>query len=381
LTVEQLKQIPAFKYYFPPEMVDSIVSDIRRLLESGDYLTLGRYTEQFEKEYAVYVGTKHAIAMASGTSSLEAILRAINVKGREVIVPTNTFAATAFAVIHAGGRPVFSDIERDLSFDPEDMKKKLNSNTSAIIAVHIGGFISSAFEELRKFAQEKGIPLVEDAAHAQGSMTQGKKAGNLSEAAGFSFFSTKVITSGEGGMITTNNDEVARAVRLLRDQGKVSGNSVGILGYNWRMSEFQSVVGLAQLRRIEEIISKRMKIAERYDRDLSNLSAIQCLYPPKQSRPNFYKYILFLHSGRHPEDLRQLMKKKFGISLSGYVYEAPLHSQKVFADYINGNDRYPVADDLCYRHVCLPLYPQMTVDDADYVANSLVDALKELGWA
>src|SRR3989442_11543109 len=149
LTVEQLKQIPAFKYYFPPEMVDSIVSDIRRLLESGDYLTLGRYTEQFEKEYAAYVGTKHAIAMASGTSSLEAILRAINAKGREVIVPTNTFAATAYAVIHAGGIPVFADIQRDLSLDPEDARKRLTTRTGAIIAVHIGGFVSPSMDQLQ----------------------------------------------------------------------------------------------------------------------------------------------------------------------------------------------------------------------------------------
>jgi dTDP-4-amino-4,6-dideoxygalactose transaminase len=359
-------------------MVDSIIVDIRRLLESGDYLTLGKYTEQFEKEFAAYIGTKHAIAMSSGTSSLEAILRAINVEGREVIIPTNTFAATAYAVIHAGGRPVLADIQQDLSLNPEDAKRKVTSKTAALIAVHIGGFISSSISELGTFAEEKGIPLVEDAAHAHGSIIHGNKAGNLGVAAGFSFFSTKVITCGEGGMITTDNDEIANTVRLLRDQGKVSGNSVGIIGYNWRMSEFQSIVGTAQLRKIEEIVSKRAEIAVRYNKALSRETDIQVLPTPKGARPNYYKYVIFLRIGHRPEELRELMKRKFGVSLSGYVYEAPLHAQKVFENYVGDKARYEVADDLCNRHVCLPLYPQMTGDESDYVANSLIDSLKVL---
>jgi len=375
-----LRQIPAFKYYFPQGMIDSIVADVRGLLESGDYLTLGKHTEQFESEFASYVGTKQAIAMASGTSSLEAILRAHDIQGGEVLLPTNTFAATAYAVIHAGGRPVMTDIQEDLSMSAEDARRRLTPRTRAIMTVHIGGFISPSTEELRRLAEQEDIPLIEDAAHAQGSMIAGEKAGNIGTAAGFSFFSTKVITTGEGGMITTNDDEIAKTTRLLRDQGKVNGNSVGIIGYNWRMSEFQSIVGIAQLRHIEEIISKRAKIAERYDKALGQESSIQLLHRPKETRPNHYKYVIFLRRGRHPEKLRELMKRKFGVSLSGYVYEAPLHSQKVFGDYVSDMASYKTADDLCNRHFCLPLYPQMTEDDADYVTSSLIDSLKVLGW-
>jgi len=326
------------------------------------------------------VGSKYAVAVSNGTAALEIILRAIGVQGYDVIVPTNTFAATAFAVIHAGARPIFVDIDSDLNIDPTDVKKRLTPKTRVIIPVHIGGLVSARIYELLELANERDIYIVEDAAHAHGSMLDNKKAGAFGRAAGFSFFSTKIITTGEGGMITNSDNEIADKTRLLRDQGKIRGNEVGVIGYNWRMTELQAIVGLAQLSLIEEIIRERTRIVKIYNDLLKDASGLEPIKVPRNIRHNFYKYTLFLAKGHDPEVLREYLKEKYGVSLAGYVYEVPLHRQSVFRAYIDDLDGYPVADDLCTRHIALPVYPQMTDDEAQYVAQSLKSAVQELGW-
>lgn len=375
-----MKKIPPFKYYFPPNTVKWIATKIQELLESNDFLTSGKYTEEFEKRFAEYIGSKNAVAVSSGTAALEIILRAIDIQNQEVILPTNTFAATAYAVIRAGGKPIFADIAEDMNIDPANVKNRLTVKTKVIISVHIGGLVSPSLSELLGFSSQQGIHVVEDAAHAHGSMLNGKKAGNFGIAGAFSFFSTKVITMGEGGIITTKDDEIAGKARLLRDQGKIRGNLVGVIGYNWRMTEFQAIVGLAQLRLLEEIIQKRNRIASVYDTLVKDIPLIQPLKTPQNIRHNYYKYILFLPKGREPEVLRKHLKEKYATSLGGYVYEVPLHKQPVFKEYVEDFNSYAIADDLCTRHIALPIYPQMTEEEAHYVINNLKLALKDLGW-
>jgi len=373
-------RVTAFKYYFPQASIEWITTKIRETLESGDFLTLGKHCREFENQFANYIGSKYAVATSSGTASLEIILRALSIQGCEVIVPTNTFAATAYGVIHAGGRPVFVDIASDLNFDVLDVKKKITSKTKAIVPVHIGGLISQSMHELLELAEQRGLYVVEDAAHAHGSTLKDKKAGSFGIAGSFSFFSTKVITSSEGGMITTNDSEIAQKARLLRDQGKVRGNLVGVIGYNWRLSELQAIVGLAQLRLIAEIIEKRTQIAKIYDELLRGMLSCQPLQIPSNARSNYYKYIAFLQKGRDPEVLKKHLAEKYNIELGGYVYEVPLHRQPVFKEYVDNLQIYPFADDLCIRHIALPDYPSMTSEEAKYVAESLKSALNDLGW-
>jgi len=375
-----MKKIPPFKYYFPKDTTNWITTKIQELIESGDYLTLGKYSEELERQMANYVGSKHAIAVSNGTAALEIILRAIGVQDCDVIVPTNTFAATAFAVIHAGGTPVFADIASDLNMNPSEVPKRLTPKTKAVIPVHIGGLISSRIHELLELAREQNFVVVEDCAHALGSCLGGKKAGSFGLAGGFSFFSTKIITTGEGGMITTDSSEIAEKARLLRDQGKVRGNEVGVIGYNWRFTEFQSIVGIAQLALVEEIIEKRNIVAKIYDEFVEEIPEVESLKIPSTVRHNFYKYILLLGKGRDPEMLRKHLKDKYGIGLGGYVYEAPLHRQHVFRRYVDDIDSFPVADDLCARHISLPVYPQMTSEEARYVVRCLKCAIQDLGW-
>lgn len=374
-----IKSIPSFKYYFPPKTVQWILEETRELFESNDFITQGKHAEEFEEKFARYIGCKHAVTVASGTAALEIAFRAIGIQGYDVIVPTNTFAATAYAVIHAGGRPVFADIVADMNISIADVKKILTPRTKVIVPVHIGGLVSQSLYELMELAEQCGAHVVEDAAHAHGSMLNGRKAGTFGYANAFSFFSTKVMTTGEGGMMTTDGDEIAEKAKLLRDQGKIRGNLVGAMGYNWRMTEIQAIIGLAQLRLLEEIIEKRNQIAKLYDELLKDIPKLQPLEIPKNVRHNFYKYLVFPQKGRNPQVIAKCLKEKHNVRLGGYVYEVPLHRQPVFKEYgdVNG---YPVADDLCTRHIALPIYPQMTEDETQYVVESLKQALHSLGW-
>lgn len=374
-----IKNIPSFKYYFPQKSVQWILKETQELFESGDFMTQGKHAEEFEEKFARYIGCKHAVTVASGTSALEIAFRVIGIQGYDVIVPTNTFAATAYAVIHAGGRPVFADIVADMNVSIADIKKRITPRTKVIVPVHIGGLVSPSLYELMKLAEQCDIHVVEDAAHAHGSMLNGRKAGTFGHANAFSFFATKVMTTGEGGMITTDGDEIAERAKLLRDQGKIRGNLVGTIGYNWRMTEIQAIIGLAQLHLLEEIIEKRCRIAKLYDETLKDILELQPLEIPKNVRHNYYKYLIFLQKGRDPKILAKRLKEKHNVRLAGYVYEVPLHRQPVFKEYgdVNG---YPVADDLCTRHIALPVYPQMTEDEAQYVVESLKQSLQGVGW-
>jgi len=230
--------IPAAKIYFPEDDRKAILKQIDGILESGQ-LTLGKYGREFEQRFAEYVGTKHAVAVNSGTSALEITLRALDMEGSSVIVPTNTFFATPASVIHAGGKVIFADITDNLCLDPASVRRQINKGTKAVIIVHIGGLIPPQIEEVRQICREHGLFLIEDAAHAQGSSLNGKKAGSFGIAAAFSFYPTKVITSGEGGMIATDDENIYKRALVFRDQGKAGflGNIHTEMGYNCKLLE------------------------------------------------------------------------------------------------------------------------------------------------
>jgi len=367
-------RIPSQRYTFHPDDIDQITDDLRRLLSARDFLSMGRYGERFEQEFAQYHGAPWAVATSSGTGALEIILRTLDISGKDIILPTNTFAATAFAVIRAGSRPVFADILSDLTLDPVDVEKRVTSNTGAVITVHIGGLISPAILELATICRRNDIPLVEDAAHAHGSMLNGKAAGAFGVAAAFSFFSTKVMTTGEGGMIVTSDERIYREALVLRDQGKLNGeNYHKTVGYNWRMPEIQAIMGITQLHRLDEFIAERQRIAAIYDRHLAGVPGLELLPTPEGVRHNYYKYVAFVR-GIAPGELSRRLKQKHQVSLGGFVYELPLHDQPAFRSFYTGP--LAVAEDLCRRHICPPIYPDLTDDQAKFVAQSLREEMQ-----
>src|ERR1041385_6140759 len=209
--------VPATKYWFPPEDIERILGEYRAILSNGRFLSQGEHVERFEKAFAAAHHVKFGAATNSGTSALTTIVRALKVTGKRVLVPTNTFAATAFAIVEAGATPVFVDVGRDLCMDPKDLRRKITGDVGAVVTVHIGGLIAPGTRDLVDICRARGIPLVEDAAPAQGSTLDGKHAGEFGVAAAFSFFSTKVLTTGEGGLVATNDPAVDAHVRVLRD--------------------------------------------------------------------------------------------------------------------------------------------------------------------
>jgi perosamine synthetase len=371
--------IPAARIYFPEEDRKELLEQIDGILRSGQ-LTLGKYTKEFEERFAQYIGTKYAIAVNSGTSALEIILRALDIGGSSVIVPTNTFFATPASVIHAGGKVVFADITDNLWLDPESMKRSIQGDTRAVIVVHIGGIIPPQIGEIQQICKEHSLSLVEDAAHAQGSTLNGKKAGSFGIAAAFSFYPTKVMTSGEGGMITTDDEKVYERALVFRDQGKAGffGNVHTEMGYNWRMSEIHAAIGLSQFARLEEFIADRRKTARIYDEELTKINGMTPVTIPSEVKSNYYKYIALLKDGIDRASLKKEMKDRYGVGLSGEVYELPCHLQPVFKDlYGFKGGELPVAEGLCQRQICLPVFAGMTKEQARYVVDSLRRAIQE----
>ena len=365
------RTVPAAKIQFSAEDRAWIAERIQEVLASGQ-LTLGKYGVEFERQFAKFCGVPHAIAVNSGTSSLEIILRALGVEGKDVLVPTNTFFATAAAVVHAGGRPVLVDMDPEsFGIKPEDIEESLTPKTVGIIVVHIGGIVSRRIVELQELARRKGLWLVEDAAHAHGSSFNDVKAGAFGIASSFSFYPTKVMTSGEGGMIVTGDNRINEEARIYRDQGKASftQNAHVRMGYNWRMSEPHAIIGLKHLERLPSMIADRQKMALMYDRELKSFKNLKAVTVPSGGRCNYYKYIAVLREARDRKALKTLLRAQYGVSLAGEVYEEPLHRQPVFEPYVTGS--LPVAVDYCARHVCLPIFSGMEEQDVKHVLEAL----------
>ena len=339
-------------------------------------LTLGPRTREFEEAFALRHNVPHAIAVSSGTSALEIIFRTLAVEGREVIIPTNTFFATAAAAVHAGAIPCLADISPEtLALSPETLEVALTPRTAVVVLVHIGGFITPEIDAIRSICDRRGIVLIEDAAHAHGASFEGRAAGTFGHAAAFSFYPTKVMTSGEGGMIATKDEALRDEAIVYRDQGKAGflGGDHIRMGYAWRMSELHAAVGLIHLSHLDDAIATRRRVAARYDEALAHLSGCQPLSIPAASVSNFYKYVVLLDPGIDRAELKRELSEGMGVSVSGEVYASPLHRQPIFADLVG--DSFPVADDVCARHICLPVHSDMTDDEADYVVESLALAL------
>ena len=332
-------------------------------------LTMGENVDLFEREFSSFIGSKYAVATNSGTSALEIIYRCLDVEKKEVIIPSNTFVATAYAAVAAGANPIFADCNPEtLCLDPEDLKRKITKKTAAATIVHIGGIVTPEIYDILKICEEYDIPLVEDAAHAHGSYLGELNAGVIGTAAAFSFYPTKVMTSCEGGMITTNDKGIDELSRKLRVFGQESRYVHTHYGYNWRMSELHAIVGLNQLNRLNKRLARRRQIAKIYNDMLYNNPNINN-YPNVQNKgSSYYKYIVKIRDKTYV-DLKPHLKK-YNIDLPGKVYDIPLHKQPIFS---STNDRkFPGAEQICSEHICLPMYASLSDYEVLYVTEVLL---------
>ena len=370
--------VPAARPVFPAEDRERICALVDEVLATGS-LTLGRLTAEFERAVAARSNTAFGIAVASGTAALEIVLRAIGVAGRDVVVPANTFYATAGAVVHAGGTPRFADIDpHTLAVTPATVETALSPDTAAVVLVHIGGLVSPATAELREMCDRRGIALIEDAAHAHGAGFDGRPAGSFGAAGTFSFYPTKVITSGEGGVIVTDDEALRDEALIYRDQGKGSflGGEHVRPGYAWRMSELHAAVGVVQWERLDEFIEVRRHVASMYDEAIEQIPALTAVRPPAGCEPNYYKYVALLAPGIDRGKVKAVLRDEHRVSLSGEVYARPLHHEPVFAGL--AHVPLPVAEDVCARQVCLPIHSDMRDAEARQVIDGLAAVLGDL---
>ncbi len=378
-------RVAGFDLRYSADEVKTITSGLEEIMRTG-FISMGRNAAEFERQWAEYCGVKYALGTANGTCSLEIILRAIDVKGRTVIVPSHTFIATAVAAIHAGAKVIFADCQREnFQMDPEDLRRKIRPDTKAVVLVHMSGIISPHLEEIKSICAQHGVALVEDAAHAHGATIDGRKAGSLGLAGSFSFFSTKVLTTAEGGMITTDDETIFKRAQAFRDHGRFGKepNVHDDLGYNWRPSELNAVLGLAQMKRADEILRRRRQIAHAYDEKLKarQIPGISRLEIPDRIQSSYYKYVVYLDPSIDRDKLKQVLKENYGVTLGGDLYNRPCHSQPLFDRHpetrvSQPGDSFAETDYVVAHHVCLPLYYELTDEQIECVVEALDSAVR-----
>lgn len=363
-----MHKIPIFKLHYDESDRVRLQDGMKEILEDG-YLTNHRFVRQFETEFANWNNSKFALAVSNGTTALEVILRGIDVRGREVILPANTFIACAVAVLNAGGIPVICDIELDyLSLNPQKVKEKINRNTAALITVHIGGIISPYIEQLKQICADHNCFLVEDCAHAHGASLNGVRAGNFGVAGAFSFHMTKVMTTGEGGMVVTGDESLAKKIESIRQFGKSDEQPLMHVrdGGNFKMTEMQGLFGTVELKRVESRIARRKKIASIYDELLKNTDWKTYVSAPQSECP-YYKKIILSPVAR---SLIETEFSKRNISLTGGVYYFPLNKQTALKQFVR--DEYPNANYFSENHICPPCYPELADEEAVLICKTLL---------
>jgi perosamine synthetase len=371
------KKIASASPFFDEESINGILNEIKLTLKSG-ILTDGPQVQQFEKDFANYVGVKHAVAVSSGTAALEILLRLYGIERKEVIVPTNTFVATPTAVLFSGGKPVFADIkENTLCIDPKDLERKVTPKTAGVILVHLAGLVCPEIKEIRSFCQDNHLFLLEDAAHAHGAMIDGQMAGSLCDGGAFSFYPTKVMTTGQGGMITTNDSDIAAKAHSMRNHGLDSERIMVMFGDNWCMSEVTAILGRYQLANLETFIQKRNEIANVYGSLLEENDAVTPIKKPANVRHSYYKYPVRLH-GIEKEKVMAALKNEFGID-TGSLYYPPCHLHPWYIANLGTHEGdLPVSEAVLKQVLCLPMHPGLTEETARYVVNSLNTCISKL---
>jgi perosamine synthetase len=363
-------RIPIAKPYITDEEIEAVT----RVLKSG-FLAQGNEVISFEKEFAEYLGVKHAVAVANGTVGLDIALKAIGIgELHEVITTPFTFVATANAILYQGARPVFADIDpKTYNLDPNSVAESISPRTKVIIVVHLYGQPAD-MKAFREIADDHKLLLIEDCAQAHGATFMGRKVGGFGDVAVFSFYATKNMTTGEGGMIVTNDDKIAEKSRILRDQGQTAKYVHEELGYNYRMTNIQAAIGRVQLKRLEEMNNKRIENAQYLSRYLSRVKGIVPPYVDPRVRHVFHQYVVRV-TDEFPLTRDILIEKlrERGIETAVH-YPIPIHHQPLYKKLGYPQDICPNAIEASRRVLSLPVHPLLARGDLEYIVN----AIKEL---
>lgn len=361
-----------------PHLDENELNEINQVLSTG-YLTQGPKTAEFEQMVADLISAKYAFAMSSGTTALHLALVILDVQpGDEVLVADFTFPATANVVVQLGATPVLADIKLDtFTLDPEDMRRKITPRTKAVIPVDAFG-CAADFDPILAIAEEHNLPVVEDAATAIGATYHGRFCGNLATIGCFSFHPRKVITTGEGGMITTNDSRLADRIRLLRSHGGVRTGAwfhYEAAGFNYRLSDILSAMGIAQMKKLSWLIERKRELAELYNRKLSNIPGIRAPINPAWGGHIYQSYVILLNEKLDRNRIVEQMKAR---NVETTIGTYALHDQSFFQrtfGYQSG--QLPNSHAAFTRSVALPLYAQLTEAEVNLVVAALDDAIRE----
>lgn len=366
--------------WFPPEERAWLRGELDDILTRK--LSMGPRTAAFERAFADYCGVTHGVAFPSCTAALESALMALGVQpGDEVLVPVQTFVATGMAVHLVGARPVFVEVSpATFAMDFEDARSKLGPRVRGAIVVHFGGFIAPELPGFVAEMRRRGLFVIEDAAHAHGAELNCQKAGVLADAACFSFYPTKIMTTGEGGMMVTSHTRVAEVVRSLQNRGLdlAAPDEIYVRpGRNNRFTETAAAMGLSQLRCLPEFLAARRAAAATYDRALDASGLFDRLRPAEGMLPSYWRYVAV---PRRPLDrvrLKALLAEE-GITID-WAYEPPLHLQPVFRQlYGTAPSLCPRSEALMARHICLPVHARLRPEDAEHVAARAIHHATQL---
>ena len=332
----------------------------------------GKYVRKLEEEFADFCGVKHGIAVANGTVSLHlALLLADIGPGDEVIVPTLTFVAPANAVRYTGATPVFVDsCAKNWSMDPTLIEENITSRTRAIIPVHLYGHPVD-MEPILRLAEKYDLYVVEDAAEAHGAEYKGRRVGSLGDIGSFSFYGNKIITTGEGGMLTTDDDQLAEKARFLRDHAMSKDKRYwhSMVGYNYRMTNLQAAVGVAQLEYINDIIHSKIQVAKWYDKNLKHSSAI--VRPPQANwAKNVYWLYSILVTDDSPLNRDELIMALRERNIDARPFFYPMHQLPAHQE---AKGSYPIADELSRQGLNLPSYPTLEYEQVQYICQTILE--------
>ena len=363
----------------PMASADLNESDIQAVLEvlRSGRLALGPKLEEFEHLMAEYIGVRHAVAVSSGTAALHLIVRALGIgKGDEVLVPAFTFAASVNAFLYEGAAPVFVDIEPgSYNLNPEDLERKVSARTRAIMAVDVFGH-PAEWDDILWIAGKHGLKVIDDSCEALGAEYKGRKIGQLGDAAAFAFYPNKQITTGEGGIVVTDDDGIARLCRSLRNQGR---GEMGAwleheqLGFNYRLDEMSAALGLSQLRRIDEFMAKRQRVAQMYTERLREFSWVEHPAVKPYVRVSWFVYVVTLAAGLERDEVMRRMQAR-GIPARGYF--APLHLQPYIQEIAGSRaGDLPLTESVAQRTIALPFHNNLTRHEVDRVVNTLAEEL------
>lgn len=367
------------KLWYSHQWIDDLdIKEVSKTLRS-DFLTQGPAVEEFEKKIANYCGAKYAVAFSSATAALHGACFATGIsRDDEVIVPTYTFVASANCVVYQGGTPVLCDVEeKTFNVDPKEIEKKITPHTKAVISVDFAGRPAD-YESVLKLVKEHNLTLIEDASQALGGTWNGKKIGSFADMTVFSFHPVKSITTGEGGMIVTNNKNFYEKLKIFRTHGIIKSGRDGPwhqemveLGYNYRLSDIHASLGLSQLKKIKSFLARRRSIAQKYIDSLTRLEGITT--PPPSSESAWHLFVILL---KNSGSRKKIFEKMRGNGLLVQVHYLPVHLHPFYRkNYSYKKGDFPVAESLYMGAISVPLFPQMTDNDVNFVIKTIKSIL------